>query len=1249
MHQPPRLLAGIDPARHVLPDFLASPRPGLWLARTQVRRQFLEEASQATAHAGAGGRFFTLAEYVRAMHERLPQRRHAISALQQLRLIQRLLEVEGQQPGSLFRQAERRPGLAARARQLIAHLKQEMPAGLADVSGGVDPAATAGAVHRIIDAMQRLRKGEQALPPISGLAERLREPVVRLTRAYQAELQKLGLVDDEDIFLIVEAALSSGVVTSGVLPGYFSLSPSTSSTAPYEQFVVEGWYLPNSVQRRLIERLTALATQPIALVEGLFDEIPLPNVGGADRVQSEVLKFWTRLGASCEESEPPTALPTGILTLARRFSAGPAKYVDETPMTERRIAAWPATSEATEASVAFTAYERDDEEVRGIARRIVRLRREALRRGEAMPSIAVLFPSLDAATPLVEEIFSRHGIPFRLVNRVALARTAPARIAGELFDLVRMGFPRRQTLAFLASPLVDLRRPDGSRHPLDMPSASEWRQLDNLLREARFAGGRGAAHWRRRWERWRQNTARRLERLGSDAAPGEEAEPDSSAMEANRLRQHVEVMERTGLAAVTLLEAWEELAAKTSAIDLAQGWIDAFRALGLLQGLRPRGADWTSVPRPVLGRDLSAYGDVLQAIAEVGRLLSVERDGQTTMEVFEREVRAALDTGELVADPPVPADAVVVLSRLDARQMGFDHLFMAGMTAGAVPGRQRANIFFTEDERERASMAGGDDEGGGWRTHRDTIDEWRHLLAMALVRSRRVVFSWTRASEEDAPSLLLDDLARADGWNPEELLAKAAAATTPEIEQPGEAMSTRDRCLHLGEAWRRDKHKAPLPILAANWNGDGAKAAAPTYAGELATLRTSPMRLRMRLGAALQRSSDGAPHVFDGALPLGQHPAEDSPLGSLVRGAANLSVTAMETYALCPFRAMGDRLLDLGDLEESGEDPEAWEIGRALHDSLAHVFEEVLVQEGVTWGEALRWTPTMRADAARRVARALESSGPRLAKAFREEAASIADPEEDPFWAALIARWCQGLEPGQAEGARNPLVELLRLQSGALSASLPVAIEASFGTKRGRMRLVEEPIPIALRDTGECLPLRGIVDRIDLAPSQSGDSPTLLLFDYKSGEAPSVADMVGGYRFQLPLYLRAVQQAMGQIPLGGAYYLSFKQMVLKPSGFSASSLSEGVMAALAPSRRRRSAEPDPTADEIVAASLAHAGRLCAAAAHGTFATGWLGGKTMGCEDCRYRRSCRVDHDAKARWRYSTSESGIRVAGVYLPE
>jgi ATP-dependent helicase/nuclease subunit B len=212
------------------------------------------------------------------------------------------------------------------------------------------------------------------------------------------------------------------------------------------------------------------------------------------------------------------------------------------------------------------------------------------------------------------------------------------------------------------------------------------------------------------------------------------------------------------------------------------------------------------------------------------------------------------------------------------------------------------------------------------------------------------------------------------------------------------------------------------------------------------------------------------------------------------------SISELETYQACPFRYMAEHLLRLFVPEDFREDLSAVERGSLLHEALRRFFTD----------RRTRGMPPLAGCSEETFEAALHD----LKSVLEEELAVHTIP--DPFW-EVDRQILLGEESGTGGIARA----FLEAERSRLVETTPAYFEAAFGGARGPgaddLLSTEEPLRL-----GGVL-LRGRIDRVE-----TGDG-FYAVMDYKTGrELPGRADLEAGLSLQLPVYLGAAGELLGE-------------------------------------------------------------------------------------------------------------------------
>ncbi|MCC7291309.1 MAG: exodeoxyribonuclease V subunit gamma [Phycisphaerales bacterium] len=542
-------------------------------------------------------------------------------------------------------------------------------------------------------------------------------------------------------------------------------------------------------------------------------------------------------------------------------------------------------------------------------------------------------------------------------------------------------------------------------------------ELENFLIEH---GLTGAAAWR--GEDWRHAPRSRREA----------AEP--AEYEAMRLR-------RVNAARRTLMERLDP-------------WLKAASAAG-----RGNGMDWSEKLAAALdgwkafdqleqwAQDAESSGRIAEAqehrqvMAEVSAFLEDLGFAFADAELGAAELSELIETGlsdlTMGLAPPT-LDQVLVGSIERSRHPELKCVILIGFNDGQFPARHAEEPILSDEDRDRLARRGVELS----RSRRERILDERLLAYIALTRpSRRLLISCAAADEsgkELRPSPYFSDLAALlPGGEPVAVVDPATARQTWDVQ------TARDLAGRVAREFRtRPAPAVDDPVVRTRWNtlyaaarANGAFAAA----ARKPLISLSPPR-EDRLSDDIARRLLGPP--------------------------LRTSVTALETFASCPFRFLARHGLRLTQRAESGLEP--MDVG-AIHHAILEDFVSTAAAEG------------------------------------RE----VTDLAGDQIGAHLEASWhrvCARLAPALEETAARDAYAIHRAQE-TVERSWRVQ-RAAAAAGRARPRRAEAPfgfdapgsMPAWTWTTpkGREVRLRGYIDRVDLA--EWLDETLGVVIDYKSGE-----------------------------------------------------------------------------------------------------------------------------------------------------
>lgn len=340
-----------------------------------------------------------------------------------------------------------------------------------------------------------------------------------------------------------------------------------------------------------------------------------------------------------------------------------------------------------------------------------------------------------------------------------------------------------------------------------------------------------------------------------------------------------------------------------------------------------------------------------------------------------------------------------------------------------------------------------------------------------------------------------------------------------------------------------------------------------------------PASLWPRLAA--QAARDGALWTaHDGVL---SSPQAKQALADRYHADYAFSASQLGAYGTCPFRFFAERLLRLAPLQEAGDEADPLDVGNLYHQIL------------YAFWDGHRGEPV---DPARR-------------QAYRAELEDITAAQLRDYEANGL-RSARGFWAVKRREMRARLLAFLdwelNLAAGLAASPAPAALELGFGMPGLDPASRREPVRLG----GEAgLLLRGKIDRIDRTPDGG-----FLVLDYKTSVTPQVKDMEEGRDLQVPLYLLAARELLGEgaYPLGGGYE-SIRERRRNQG------LWRGSMADRTGVLRGKGVLADEEWEERLAHSLDVAQSYVSAIRDGAFPVSPNGDCP---EICPYRRICRVD-------------------------
>ena len=818
-------------------------------------------------------------------------------------------------------------------------------------------------------------------------------------------------------------------------------------------------------------------------------------------------------------------------------------------------------------------------EVEEIARRI-----RLLQRADGIPlhRIRVCFRNLAPYTSLIGEVFPRHGLPYHLARGLPLAR-API-VAGILavIDAVLDRYSRSSLLRLLGFPWVsftfDAR---GQRSRLDAEFLEGWSRALRI-----YPGSDG----------WLQAVDGRCAHLESelDAArrgssrADEIEDPEQWAAEHEgewaSLRQL-----RTGLTALfaTLapLERQLDFATFRRCLLSALGQLGFYTHLHSANSPDSSGTDGApfgtegapfgteGAPFGTEGAPFGTEGQALHRfcllLEELSGLAPFLRQRRFPLRLLAEKLRSALSEIHL---PPAPPRGIQVVTPNEAAGVPCDALFLGGLVEGEFPQLPTADIFLEDRERDALGL--------------EDID--------ATVAAERLLFYRTLATPRRHLCLLYPRGEGSSALSPssfvEEVEALLDGAQRPERDESAAPLFTLPQ-LHAAIGRGLGEHISSPPAVAA--------AVLTRQSRHLPFLVSPLQRLLHGLSVEAARSRFDELGPYEGFL---DHPRALATVQSRLGSGHPFSATQLETYARCPFLFFAQRLLSINPLHDPDADESALERGNLIHNALYHFF-----CERVHDGSFDRLTPANLGAARLRLRQITTRDGDDLGL-------------QGFFWEQELERL---LGRKDDEGREGLLMRFLRLESEATDPADPAHFELSFGSYHDMgpsdPLSTSTPYVISGPEEEDTVRLFGKIDRVDRTPDGR-----FAIYDYKTGQVPSVADIGRGLHLQIPLYLLAAEnllhdQGLRQGTAGAYYQLRDLENCGRKGLFGDKSQRGQVYAA----QGRGLPEPEifrQLMEQTRHFALSYARSMRRGLFH---VTRQSPGKA--CTYCAYRQTCRLDH------------------------
>lgn len=515
-----------------------------------------------------------------------------------------------------------------------------------------------------------------------------------------------------------------------------------------------------------------------------------------------------------------------------------------------------------------------------------------------------------------------------------------------------------------------------------------------------------------------------------------------------------------------------------------------------------------------LRRDIRAWQacrDILESLVRAKRLYG---DREVPFSLFWKEWKELLRQGKVQVDAGA-GQGVKVCRPAEMRGLSYRAVFLLGLNEGRYPKKPGDHWLIERIEREADKR--------GFVLQRREQAELQNLLFRNCVQAADRLylgFQSPDADERNLPSPYLEAIVRCleDGEWKAPARFQSALSMLP-LPDRWEELSSRREWRERVAVWLGGE-------LSLHVGAEPDAAAFRLLKRELDTANgadgtVSLRQILRRLDAERERDG-GQPSRFAGRL---HDPAIRSVLRERFGPNYPWSVSALNDYAVCPFKFFAARVLKIQPKDPEAEGIPVDERGSFLHRLVQRLFLPLTKEPRV--GPA-------------QIQQVLAGYDAVFEETCREwEGTALTG---SPYWPAEKLRLHKEMRLWLERELGNLLQSRMR----------PVHLEWSFG---GEIRADDRQPPdpdsteerIALRIGRETMRVQGRIDRIDLAE----DGTRFAVYDYKTSLNPKkykgIRDLQEGTNWQLPLYLAAYsewsrQQGAEIVPLGGG----FQQMSALP-------------------------------------------------------------------------------------------------------
>lgn len=829
------------------------------------------------------------------------------------------------------------------------------------------------------------------------------------------------------------------------------------------------------------------------------------------------------------------------------------------------------------------------DEVQTIAKYI---RYQILHQGVKPAEICIATRQPENYTQLFREVCAMYDIPVNISDRFPLAKSPVVVALFAALNIITHGYRREDLHRALENPYCTFTTNNGT--------AIDGDTLYNVAVRLRINGGerrRGVVGWINRLENAAQISSRRLEVLKQDLF-AEQVEIDSTERQVEEVQEVLQGIKH-------LQKLLPEKQQKFTVVDFVDCIKSTFiQGLGIQQTIRDFYKHITDTEHykndtvrmlETLEQDTRALGELLTLLDEIAFVYS-ERFGNARrtfgefVEILEATVRGAKYQIKEKTNY-----GVTVTSIEQTRGIPYKVMVVCGLVDREFPVAYTPETFLGKELPD---------------------SEMRHIRAermqfyMALANN-------TSALENGTAQILLTIPKYATG--DEEFIP---SPFVEKLEKISTIASTRISTHHAREQVR---YNANSTLWCKDWIDS-----VSSYDEAMMEFMAKPKSELLQQYFNQQPEHRSITDILDIATTYSHHNQTEVAIRyvlehTLQQELSNLvnkpiSASDLEEYASCPYKYFSDKLIRLDEEQTSTNMLSPLERGTLLH-AIVYRFYQTIATELVNDGMA-EYLPT-KGTAPQPV---LVRLNPTEYQYYYETLTRLAHEEcnrityEHPFFelekeTLFGTSTTQGTRKGVLENWLRH--ELQRIEDGW--DFVPVLFEFGFGMK-AKQTSAQQAIKV-----GEIY-TRGKVDRVEVKQHPDG-SHEFIIADYKTTKpGASLTNITRGEKFQIPLYMAAMQQVWQHdydftaMIGGGVYYMfmppngKYHQQLLVPNNSS--------VAAIGVSTRSQSKIPtQEQVHDIMQQSLQQAGNTVQAIAHGTFSI--LPQKNTTCTYCSYSSVCRI--------------------------